>query len=86
MQNKTGTWRFARPIYQEKLAPCSIACPASENIPKIEYYLSQDLIKNAWETILYENPFPSICGRVCFHNCEKECNRGSFDESIMSQE
>jgi len=82
MQNKTGTWRFARPIYQEKLAPCSTACPASENIPKIEYYLSQGLIKNAWETILYENPFPSICGRVCFHNCEKECNRGSFDESL----
>jgi NADPH-dependent glutamate synthase beta subunit-like oxidoreductase len=42
----------------------------------------QGLLKKAWETILEENPFPSICGRVCFHPCENACNRGELDEPI----
>lgn len=80
--NKTGSWRFLRPRYEEKTAPCSAACPAAEDIGKIEMLTAQGLFKEAWETILRENPFPGICGRVCFHPCEEVCNRGSFDEAI----
>jgi NADPH-dependent glutamate synthase beta subunit-like oxidoreductase len=29
---------------------------------------------------MVENPFPSICGRVCFHPCESACHRGNLDE------
>jgi NADPH-dependent glutamate synthase beta subunit-like oxidoreductase len=29
-----------------------------------------------------ENPFPSICGRVCGHPCEEACNRKEFDEPL----
>jgi NADPH-dependent glutamate synthase beta subunit-like oxidoreductase/Pyruvate/2-oxoacid:ferredoxin oxidoreductase delta subunit len=36
----------------------------------------------AWETVLRENPFPGICGRVCYHPCERVCNRGEFDEPV----
>ncbi|MCK5195667.1 MAG: hypothetical protein KAQ71_17775, partial [Desulfobulbaceae bacterium] len=68
--NKTGSWRFVRPKYDEKTAPCSAACPAGEDIGRIEMLASQGLIKEAWETILIENPFPAVCGRVCFHPCE----------------
>jgi 2-oxoacid:acceptor oxidoreductase delta subunit (pyruvate/2-ketoisovalerate family) len=32
--------------------------------------------------ILEENPFPGICGRICFHPCERVCNRGRFDEAV----
>jgi NADPH-dependent glutamate synthase beta subunit-like oxidoreductase/Pyruvate/2-oxoacid:ferredoxin oxidoreductase delta subunit len=80
--NKTGSWRYLRPRYEEKTAPCSAACPAGEDIGKIEMLTAQGLFKEAWETILRENPFPGVCGRVCFHPCEGACNRGEFDDAI----
>jgi 2-oxoacid:acceptor oxidoreductase delta subunit (pyruvate/2-ketoisovalerate family) len=80
--NKTGSWRFLRPRYDEKTAPCSAACPAAEDIARIEMLTTQGLYKEAWETVLLENPFPAVCGRVCFHPCENACNRGEFDEAI----
>jgi len=46
---------------------------------------TQGLFKEAWETILLENPFPSVCGRVCFHPCEGRCNRRDFDTAIAIQ-
>ena len=81
-ENKTGSWRYFRPFYEEKTAPCSAACPVGEDIPRIELLVRQGLIQKACETILEENPFPSICGRVCFHPCETACNRGEYDQPI----
>jgi len=80
--NKTGSWRFVRPKYHEKTAPCSAACPAGEDIARIEMLSSQERHREALETILLENPFPAICGRVCFHTCETACNRSGLDEPI----
>jgi NADPH-dependent glutamate synthase beta subunit-like oxidoreductase len=80
--NKTGTWRYIRPRYQEKTSPCSAACPAGEDVARIEMLAGQSAFKEAWETILLENPFPGVCGRVCFHPCESECNRKNFDSPI----
>lgn len=80
--NKTGSWRFLRPRYDEKTAPCSAACPAGEDVARIEMLATRGLFKEAWETILRENPFPAVCGRVCFHPCESVCNRGEFDAAI----
>lgn len=80
--NKTGSWRFVRPRYDEKSSPCSAACPAGEDIARIEMLATQGLFKEAWETILLENPFPSVCGRVCFHPCEDLCNRREFDAAV----
>ena len=36
----------------------------------------------AWNVIREENPFPGVCGRVCFHPCESHCNRADYDEAI----
>jgi 2-oxoacid:acceptor oxidoreductase delta subunit (pyruvate/2-ketoisovalerate family) len=83
--NKTGSWRFLKPRYDEKTSPCSAACPAGEDIGRIEMLTSQGQLKEAWETILQENPFPGVCGRVCYHPCETVCNRGHFDEPIAIQ-
>jgi len=80
--NKTGNWRFLRPRYHDKTAPCSVACPAGEDIGRIELLTSRGLFKEAWETILAENPFPAVCGRICHHPCEKVCNRREFDDAI----
>jgi hypothetical protein len=65
--NKTGSWRFLRPKYEEKTAPCSAACPSGEDIARIQMLSGQGSFKEAWETILVENPFPGVCGRVCYH-------------------
>jgi NADPH-dependent glutamate synthase beta subunit-like oxidoreductase len=80
--NKTGSWRFLRPRYEEKTAPCSAACPAGEDIGRIEMLTAEGRFHEAWETVLRENPFPGICGRVCYHPCERVCNRGEFDEPV----
>jgi NADPH-dependent glutamate synthase beta subunit-like oxidoreductase len=80
--NKTGSWRFLRPRYHEKTAPCGAACPAGEDISRIELLTSRGLLQEAWNTILWENPFPAVCGRVCYHPCEKACNRREFDDAI----
>ena len=80
--NKTGSWRFFHPKYEEKTAPCSAACPLGQDIPRIEMLAALGLFKDAWQTILTENPFPAVCGRVCFHPCETVCNRANLDENI----
>ena len=80
--NKTGSWRFFHPKYDEKTAPCSAACPVGQDIARIETLTSWGLLKDAWQLILTENPFPAVCGRVCFHPCENACNRGNLDAPI----
>ena len=80
--NKTGSWRFLRPLFDEKTSPCGAACPAGEDIARIEMLTAQGMFKEAWETILNENPFPSVCGRICPHPCEEVCNRREFDEAV----
>ncbi|MGD8899351.1 MAG: FAD-dependent oxidoreductase [Desulfobacterales bacterium] len=80
--NKTGSWRYVHPLYDEKTAPCSAACPLGQDIARIEHLATQNLIAEAWQTILIENPFPAICGRVCYHHCENACNRGQLDEPV----
>ncbi|MCL5405343.1 MAG: NAD(P)-binding protein, partial [Deltaproteobacteria bacterium] len=80
--NKTGSWRFLRPRYDEKTAPFVPCQPAGEDIGRIEMLTARGLFKEAWETILKENPLPAACGRVCLRPCEKECNRREFDEGI----
>ena len=80
--NKTGSWRFLRPRYLDKTAPCSEACPVGQDIPKIEILLAQGAFEEAWLRLREENPFPGVCGRVCFHPCEGSCNRKEFDEPV----
>ena len=80
--NNTGSWRFVCPEYDEKTAPCSSACPAGEDIARIEMLAAKGMFQQAWETIIRENPFPAVCGRVCFHTCEQACNRKELDQGI----
>jgi NADPH-dependent glutamate synthase beta subunit-like oxidoreductase len=77
---KTGTWRYLTPVYVNKLAPCSEACPAGEDVEAVLALAGEGKFLEAWEKIVQENPLPRICGRVCFHPCEASCNRKEFDE------
>jgi len=82
--NKTGSWRTERPVYVDRLPPCNHACPAGENIQSWLYEAEEGgpAYERAWRTIMEDNPFPAIMGRVCYHTCETACNRGQLDEAV----
>ena len=84
--NRTGAWRFERPVFSDRLAPCSEACPLGQNIPAIMALNSRGDFKQAYQEIRKENPFPGICGKMCFHPCERVCNRVQFDEAVSIRE
>ena len=80
--NRTGTWRFEKPVFVEQIAPCREACPVGEDIPVIMALNEAKAFEEAYRQILLENPFPGICGKLCFHPCEKICNRRRFDQAV----
>lgn len=79
---KTGAQRSERPVFINKVAPCRHACPIAIDIPTAFHLASGGDIDGALRTYLKDNPLPGVCGRVCYHPCEVECNRGDFDESV----
>jgi NADPH-dependent glutamate synthase beta subunit-like oxidoreductase/Pyruvate/2-oxoacid:ferredoxin oxidoreductase delta subunit len=79
---KTGSQRSERPVFINKTAPCRQACPIGIDIPTAFHLASQGDLDGALRTYLQDNPLPGVCGRVCYHPCERECNRGDFDESV----
>ncbi len=81
-ENPTGTWRYAKPVFLERIAPCAEACPAGEDTDRVMLLASQGRFADAYRKIREENPFPGICGRVCPHPCEQACNRRLFDSSV----
>ncbi len=81
-KNKTGSWRYMRPYYQNKTAPCIKGCPAGERIPNYFNLVKENRFEEAWHIILEDNPLPGVCGRVCYHPCEGVCNRKELDSPI----
>ncbi len=62
--------------------PCRNACPAGVNAQGYVALISQGKFEEALALVRERNPFAAVCGRVCHHPCEQECNRGDFDEPI----
>ena len=63
-------------------SPCRNACPAHVHVPGYISLLSAGRIDEAYQLIRQDNPFPSVCGRVCTHPCEDHCRRSQVDEPI----
>lgn len=82
LENKTGSWRTCHPEYVHRLPPCNVTCPAGENIQQWLSLSQEGKFFEAWQEIVKNNPFPATMGRVCYHTCEKTCNRGQFDGSV----
>jgi len=80
--NKTGSWRYIRPLYVDKTPPCNHDCPAGTDVVGYLALTKEGKYKEAWELIKQENPFPGVCGRVCPHPCESECNREQLGGAI----
>jgi len=62
--------------------PCKASCPAHISIQGFVAAIAQGRYAEGLRLIKKELPFPGICGRVCPHPCEEECNRGKVDEPI----
>ena len=77
-----GPVRHSRPIYVDLLPPCNHACPAGENIQAWLDLAQAGKYREAWETLVRDNPMPAVHGRVCYHPCEGCCNRGELDAPV----
>jgi len=73
-----------RPEFMEKIAPCMNGCPNGTRIREGLTTIAQtedagrtydESFKKAFGIIADRNPLPAVCGRVCPHPCEAECNR-----------
>ena len=62
--------------------PCKASCPAHISIQGFIEAINQEKYAEGLKLIKEEMPFPAICGRVCPHPCESQCNRGSIDKPI----
>lgn len=77
-----GPIRYRRPIYADLLPPCNNAWPAGENIQAWLDLAQAGKYREAWETLVRDNPMPAVHGRVCYHPCETACNRGELDAAV----
>ncbi len=80
-----------RPQFIGKRAPCGTGCPNHNHIRKMLMTISQaenfekpyeQAIEEAFYIFLETTPFPSVCGRVCPHPCETECNRKEKEGAV----
>lgn len=78
----TGTWRTAMPDYRTAPSPCLGACPVNGRIAEWIGHIRDGDAYAAWLTLVDNNPFPAIAGRICHHPCETACNRQFLDETV----
>ncbi|MBN1225120.1 MAG: NADH-quinone oxidoreductase subunit NuoF [Candidatus Aminicenantes bacterium] len=63
-------------------APCHYICPTDQEASVYIALIAQRRYEEAYRIIIKDNPLPSICGRVCDHQCESVCRAGEFGEPI----
>ena len=63
-------------------APCKDACPVSQSAQGYVALVREKRYEDAFGVIKDRNPFPGICGRICNHRCEDNCNRAQADEAV----
>ncbi len=63
-------------------APCRNACPIDQRVQGYVALIRERRFAEAYRAVREENPFPSVCGRVCNHRCEAACNRAQVDAPL----
>lgn len=69
-------------IDKRGIPPCRASCPAGVNVQGYVALVSQRKFEEAYQLLKRYVPIPAVLGRVCFHPCESECERGELDEPI----
>ena len=62
--------------------PCTAECPAHVDIPAYIALTGEGRYADAIRVIRKDNPFPSVCGLICEHPCEKHCRRSIVDAPV----
>ncbi|HEX9911229.1 MAG TPA: NADH-ubiquinone oxidoreductase-F iron-sulfur binding region domain-containing protein, partial [Desulfatiglandales bacterium] len=63
-------------------SPCQHLCPVAMDAPAYIALIRAGRIDDAYKVLKRTNPFPSVCGRVCGHDCQTKCRRGQLDEPV----
>lgn len=58
-------------------APCQTACPVGTEAWRYVAHIARGEYEEAYTAIREANPFPSVCARVCDHQCEERCRAGT---------
>src|SRR3546814_13131223 len=82
----TGAWRRQQRSWVAHLPPCNAACPAGENIQAWLALAQAGKYRQAWETLMRDNPFPALHGHVCYHPCETSCHSLELDSAVCIHE
>jgi heterodisulfide reductase subunit A len=72
-------------IEKDLRPPCWQACPIGQEAAGYIALIAEGRYAEAAALIRQSNPLPVVCGRVCYHPCEGECNRGFVEEPIAIQ-
>jgi NADPH-dependent glutamate synthase beta subunit-like oxidoreductase len=67
---------------KQETSPCKVNCPAHNNVQGFVSLAAKGKYREALQLIKETSPFPSICGRVCHHPCESDCNRRQIDAPV----
>jgi NADPH-dependent glutamate synthase beta subunit-like oxidoreductase len=78
----TGRWSSRKPTWKEATSPCRQACPVGNDIARAFSAAARGAIDEALAIFRENNPLPGVCGRVCYHPCESDCNRKDLDEAV----
>ncbi len=82
LENRTGSWKYVRPVYRDMVAPCNAACPVGLDVEGCMNLLREGRVQEARDLLLRENPMPAVTGRVCDHPCQTLCNRAFLDDAV----
>lgn len=82
LHNLTGSWRFIKPFYEDKIPACQNACPCGNDVEAWITLTQRGETEKAYWYLKREQPFPAILGRVCFKFCETACNRNPLDANV----
>ncbi|RPI74884.1 MAG: hypothetical protein EHM45_16770 [Desulfobacteraceae bacterium] len=86
LHNRTGSWRFIKPQYEDKIPACQNGCPCGNDIEAWIKLVQNNELEKAYWHLKREEPFPAILGRVCFKFCEAACNRIPLDQAVAINE
>ncbi|HMF31855.1 MAG TPA: FAD-dependent oxidoreductase [Candidatus Lokiarchaeia archaeon] len=67
-------------------SPCCSGCPAGVNAQGYVALIRQGKYEEALSLIREQNPLPSICGRICTHECEYACTLIGTDHPVAVRE
>jgi NADH-quinone oxidoreductase subunit F len=63
-------------------SPCQYICPINQEASVYVALIASGKFEEALNIIRKDNPFPTVCGRVCHHPCETVCRAAEMGEPI----